>query len=78
MQCSAIFRVLIIVHACCSDSCTRTDFHNIIAFLHDITLATRMVEKLLPLLGCMDVFNPNVDDWSAYVERLELFMAILD
>ena len=32
-----------------------------------------MAEKPLPLLGSMDVFNPDVDDWSAYVERLELF-----
>jgi len=32
-----------------------------------------MAEKPLPLLGSMDVFKPDVDDWSAYVERLESF-----
>ena len=26
-----------------------------------------------PILGCMDAYNPDADDWSAYVERLELF-----
>ena len=32
-----------------------------------------MAEKALPLQGSMDIFNPDVDDWSAYVERLESF-----
>ena len=32
-----------------------------------------MVEKAPPLLGSMDIFNSDVDDWSAYVERLESF-----
>ena len=26
-----------------------------------------------PILGCTDTYNPDTDDWSAYVERLELF-----
>ena len=26
-----------------------------------------------PILGAMDSFNPDTDDWSAYVERLESF-----
>ena len=30
-----------------------------------------MAEK--PVLGSMDNFNPDMDDWSAYVERLEPF-----
>ena len=44
-----------------------------IEYLHDTTLAMRMVEKAPPLLGSMDIFNPDVDDWSAYVKRLESF-----
>jgi len=31
-----------------------------------------MAEKQ-PMLGNMDNFNPDVDDWSSYVERLESF-----
>ena len=26
-----------------------------------------------PMLGFMDAYNPDTDDWSAYVERLDLF-----
>ena len=37
-----------------------------------------MAEKPLPLLGSMNAFNPNVDDWSAHVERLESFFAAND
>ena len=25
------------------------------------------------VLGCMDTYNPDTDDWSAYVKRLNLF-----
>ena len=32
-----------------------------------------MVEKPLLAIGAMDTFNPDTDDWSAYVERLESF-----
>ena len=31
----------------------------------------RMAQK--PMLGFMDAYNPDTDDWSAYVERLDLF-----
>ena len=66
------------MYACCSDNCTRTDFIIIVEYLRDITLAMRMAEKPLPLLGSMDVFNPDVDDWSTYVERLESFFVAND
>ena len=39
--------------------------------LHNTTVATRMAEK--PIIGAMDKFNPDTDDWSAYVERLDSF-----
>ena len=26
-----------------------------------------------PILGAMDSFNPDTDDWSAYIERLDSF-----
>ena len=26
-----------------------------------------------PMLGFMDAYNPDMDDWSTYVERLDLF-----
>ena len=32
----------------------------------------------MPLLGAMDVFNPDVDDWSSYIERLESFFVAND
>ena len=28
------------------------------------------------MLGCMDAYNPNTDDQSAYVERLELVFIV--
>ena len=38
--------------------------------LLNTTLATRMAASQL---GSMNVFNPDTDDWTAYVERLESF-----
>ena len=66
------------MYACCTSCCIRTDLYYIIESLHDITLATRMAEKPMPLLGSMDVFNPDVDDWSSYIERLESFFVAND
>ena len=37
-----------------------------------------MAEKPLPLLGYMDIFNPEVDDRSSYVERMESFFVASD
>ena len=28
------------------------------------------------MLGCMDTYNSETDDWSAYVERLDLFSEV--
>ena len=67
-----IIRIVVIVNTACCDSCTIV----IIVILNTYAtqqLATRMAERAPPLLGSMDIFNPDVDDWSAYVERLELF-----
>ena len=67
-----IIRIVVIVNTACCDSCTIV----IIVILNTYAtqqLATRMAEKAPPLLGSMDIFNPDVDDWSAYVERLESF-----
>ena len=67
-----IIRIVILVNTACCDSCTIV----IIVILNTYAtqqLAMRMAEKALPLLGSMDIFNPNMDDWSAYVKRRESF-----
>ena len=30
------------------------------------------------MLGFMDAYNPDADDWSAYIERLDLFFLAVE
>ena len=40
----------------------RRDLLNNNEYLRNITVVTRMAQKLM--LGCMDTYNPDTDDWS--------------
>ena len=46
--------------------------HDLLSNNNTYAMVTRMAQK--PMLGCMDAYNPDTDDWSAYVERLQLFL----
>ena len=53
--------------------CTLIDYCKKEIRLQDITVATRMTAQPKPTLGTMDPFDPDIDSWPAYSERLEQF-----
>ena len=39
-------------------------------------MATRMTENSSSIIGNLELFDPEIDNWLAYIERLEQFFAV--